>query len=195
VTDDASNPYHAPDREPDRVDLGSEEDFARLNSATRVKAAGQVLFGLFFAGITALAGWGLALSTVGLAVGAGIGLAVGAGYVLGASRRWIRVGSGGLTLGGQLVPWSDVFFAESSESSAGFFFARRRRRTLYLCYVEGGEPRMVSLHVSASDPDWSLRIQERLRPWERLDEVERAFIRQLVGASPDGERAAPEDHG
>ena len=85
-----------------------------------------------------------------------------------------------MTLGGQFVPWADVFFVDSSAWG-------RRDRMLNVCFVEGGQLSMVSVRVPAAAPDWAEVIAGRIRPWERLDEVERGFIRKMVGAPPDGE--------
>lgn len=177
------NPYEAPAR--DAVEARDDAAFAPLNRATRVRAAGQAAFALLFAGITTLTGFFFAPGLAGALAGAGVGLALGASYLFSASKRWVRLVEGGVTLGGQFVPWADVFFAESGAWG-------RQHRMLNVCFVEGGQTRMVSVRVPAVIPDWADVLRGRIRPWERLDEVERAFIRKMVGASPDGEPWAAE---
>jgi hypothetical protein len=173
-----NNPYEAPAR--DAVEARDDAAFAPLNRATRFRAAGQAAFALLCAAITALAGYFVAPGLIGLLVGVGVGVALGASYLFSSSKRWVRLVEGGVTLGGQFVPWADVFFAESSAWG-------RQNRMLNVCFVEGGQPRMVSVRVRVAVPDWAEVICGRIRPWERLDEVERTFIRKMVGASPDGE--------
>jgi hypothetical protein len=172
------NPYEAPAR--DGVEARDDAAFAPLNRATRVRAVGQAAFALLFAGITTLTGYFFAPGLTGTLVGAGVGLALGASYLFGASKRWIRLVEGGVTLGGQFIPWADIFFVESGAWG-------RRNRMLNVCFVESGHTSMVSVRVPAADPDWAEVLGGRIRPWERLDEVERAFIRKMVGAPPDGE--------
>jgi len=172
------NPYEAPAR--DAVEARDDASFAPLNRAARARAAGQAAFALLFIGITALAGYLFASGLTGALVGAGVGLAVGASYLFGSSRRWVRLVEGGVTIGGQFIPWADVFFVESSAWG-------RRDRMLNVCFVEGGLAQMVSIRVPSADPDWAEVITRQIRPWERLDEVERDFIRRMVGAPPDGE--------
>jgi len=171
------NPYQVPERAADGAALRADTGFAGLNRATRIKAGGQAVFAALCAGLVAVAGYTVTMEQAGLLVGAGIGLLVGASYLFGASRRWVRAVDGGLSIGGQLVPWSDVFFTAGQP-------LRGRKVLVSICFVEGGEPQMVSFRARGLGPDWLARMARLIRPWERLDEVERAFVRRLAGAPP-----------
>ena len=172
----SENPYQVEGASHAEPHLGAEDAFRRVNRAARRQAVGQALLAAGFLGMVALfalysrEGAGVRWALV---VRAGLGAGT---YLYRQSRTWLRLGEGGLRVGGQYVPWSEVFFLQPVH-----YGAPRGRRFLYLAFSEGQRPRMICLHRPPRDDGWLAAARERTRPEEDWTAAECELVERLLG--------------
>jgi hypothetical protein len=129
--------------------------------------------GLFFYSAGAIAG----------AIASAVTALIAAAQVFRTERRRLKLGTGGITVGGEYVPWSSVFMVEAlGYMGGGHLFDQNEHHTVYVGFHDGRELRAVSLEVGPELPPWCGDAQALVRPPAERTPDEQAFVGELFGA-------------
>jgi len=186
-----SNPFRPPAAE-QATDLAGElPEFAAYNRERRAQLVAAALVVVLATGVVASAGALMATErTWGGGIAGGLsGLAVGAWYFWTRWRRSVRLGERGVVIGGDWVPWSDVFYlrAHSYVEHGGRGMEPRSSLVVYIGYVDQAGPRLTALgeRAQAWTPTWLGPAGARIRA--PLSAAEERVIAELEGPQAEGD--------